>query len=122
MKASKINEELTKYLPKKSLSEGKQDGGYFIYNMIYFEGEECAAEVIEFLERKGYLSETDYSIVELTKDRYTDMLNEFEGLPIEDKTKSDGTSALTLEEIKEGLGDIARLFDENKIDLAIKVY
>lgn len=103
------------------LSESKQDGGYFINSMIYFEGEDCDAEVIDFLERKGYISETDYGIVEFRKDSYDTLLSEFNSLPIEDKTKSDGKSALTLDEVKKGLGDIARLFDENKIDLAIKV-
>ena len=87
--------------------------------MIYFEGEDCDAEVIDFLERKGYISETDYGIVEFRKDSYNTLLSEFDSLPIEDKTKSDGKSALTLDEVKKGLGDIARLFDENKIDAVI---
>jgi hypothetical protein len=100
----------------------EQNGGYYIYKMIYFEGEDVNAEVIDFIERKGYMGETDYGIVEFSKDRYDDMLAEFDNLPIEDKTKSDGKSALTIEEIKEGLGDISRLFDEGKIDIAIKVY
>lgn len=104
-----------------SINEGKQDGGYFIYNMIYFVGEDCDAEVIDFLERKGYIAETDYGIVEFMKDRYDKLIKEFDNLPVEDKTKSDGTSALTLDEIKQGLGDVSRLFEEGKIDLAIKV-
>lgn len=115
MKAKEILEQL------KSFTEGKQDGGYYIYNMIYFEGEDCDAEVIDFLERKGYIFETDYGIVEFMKDRYDELLKEFDNLPVEDKTKSDGKSALTLDEIKQGLGDVSRLFEEGKIDLAIKV-
>lgn len=103
------------------LSESKQDGGYFINSMIYFEGEDCDAEVIDFLEGSKYIVTTDYGITEFTKDNYDLMCNEFDNLGVEFKTKSDGKSVLTLDEVKKGLGDIARLFDENKIDLAIKV-
>ena len=104
-----------------TINEGKQDGGYFIYNMIYFEGEDCDAEVINFLEGCQYIITTDYGITEFTKDKYDLMCKEFDNLGIEFKTKSDGKSALTLDEIKAGLGDVARLFDEGKIDIAIKV-
>ena len=105
----------------KQLTEGEQNGGYYIYRMIYFENEDCDAEVINFIERNGYMNETDYNIVEFSKDNYDQMVKEFDNLPIENKTKTDGTSALTLEEVKVGLGDISRLFDEDKIDIAIKV-
>ena len=119
MEIKELNETLASFT--EPIKE-EQNGGYYIYKMIYFEGEDCNAEVIDFIERKGYMGETDFGIVEFSKDRYDEMLAEFDNLPIEDKTKSDGKSALTIEEIKEGLGDISRLFDEGKIDIAIKVY
>ena len=118
MEIKELNETLASFT--EPIKE-EQNGGYYIYKMIYFESEDVNAEVMEFIERNGFTNITDYDIEEFTASDYEHLIKEFDSLPVEQKTKSDGTSILTLEEVKEGLGDISRLFEEHKIDLAIRL-
>jgi len=120
MSIKQIIETLNPYY-EENISEAEKVGDLLIQKMCYFEPTDCDAEVIAFLEGSKYLETTDYGITELTKDNYELMLKEIDSLGVELKTKSDGKSILTAEEIKFGLGDIARAFDEGKLDIAIMI-
>ena len=108
-KVSKINKLLEEYAE-----------GYQVYRMVFFELEDIDAEVSEFLERNEYLIETDYGTTELSKDDFERALAELENLPDEKRKKSDDT-IISKEEIIYGLGGIAKLFQANKLDLALRV-
>lgn len=95
--------------------------GYFVYRMVYFVAEDIDADVYEFLDRINGVALTDYDIKEFSKDSYDNIIAEFDNYTEDQKRKADGT-LLTVEEFKAGLGSISKLFDEDKLDLAIEVY